>query len=151
MTGNREDAEDLAQEVFIKVWEKSKSFRGDSSVQTWIYRIAINISLNNNRKKKYMGVLKSIESIFNLGSEADNPQISLEKSEDQNMVRNAIMSLAENQQIALTLRMYKDHSYAEISEIMGLSISSVESLIFRAKKNLKKKLAKHYFANNPKI
>ncbi|NNF20900.1 MAG: sigma-70 family RNA polymerase sigma factor [Saprospiraceae bacterium] len=146
MTGSVEDAEDLAQEVFIKVWEKASKFRGDSTLQTWIYRVAINASLNYTRKKKFNTFFESIESIFESKGSQDNPQKELENKEQENQVQSAIQTLPENQRIALTLRTFKDHSYAEISEIMDISISSVESLIFRAKKNLKKKLANYYFA-----
>ena len=145
MTGSLEDAEDLAQEVFIKVWEKSSRFRGDSSLQTWIYRIAINTSLNFTRKNKFNTFFQSIESIFESPGSQDNPHKSLESKEQQNQIQMAIQTLPENQRIALTLRTFKDHSYAEISEIMDVSVGSVESLIFRAKKNLKKKLVKYYF------
>lgn len=144
MTGNREDAEDIAQEVFIKVWNKGKKFRGDSSLQTWIYRIAINVSLNYNRKKKIRGFVNSIESTFDTIKSTENVHSEIEKEEKENFVQQAIQTLPVNQRIALTLQMYKDHSYAEISEIMDISISSVESLIFRAKRNLKKKLSKYY-------
>ena len=143
MTASHEDAEDLAQEVFIKIWDKADQFRGDSSLQTWIYRVAINISLNHNRKNKIKSLFQSIEATFNIGHH-DNPQKKLEDSEKQNVVITAIKSLPENQQIALSLRTYKELSYEEISEVMNVSISSVESLIFRAKRNLKKKLVKYY-------
>ena len=145
MTGNKEDAEDLAQEIFIKVWEKAEKFRGDSSLKTWIYRIAINSSLNYTRKQNFKTFFQSIESVFDLGSREKDPSQALEGAEKINMVSQAIRQLPENQRIALTLRTYKDHSYAEIGEIMDISISSVESLIFRAKRNLKKKLATYYF------
>jgi len=145
MTGSHEDAEDLAQDVFIKVWEKASKFRGESSLQTWIYRVAINTSLNFTRKRKFNTFFESIESIFESTGNQDNPQKRLESIEQENQVQSAIQTLPENQRIALTLKTFKDHSYAEISEIMDISISSVESLIFRAKKNLKKKLAKYYF------
>ena len=147
LTGSREDAEDQAQEVFIKVWEKADRFRGDSSLQTWIYRIAINAGLNYTRKMKFKNLIHSLESLVEPGSDSDNVQKKMENAEQQNHLRIAIQSLPENQRIALTLRTYKEHSYEEIGEIMDVSVSSVESLLFRAKKNLKKKLIKHYFTD----
>ena len=146
MTGSHEDAEDLAQEVFIKIWDKVHKFKGESSLQTWIYRIAINTSLNHTRKQKLQRFFQTIESIFESASGSENPHKELERGEQQNLVQMAIQGLPENQRIAITLRTFKEHSYEEISEIMDVSVSSVESLLFRAKKNLKKVLTKYYFA-----
>ena len=146
LTGSRQDAEDLAQEVFIKVWEKADKFRGDSSLQTWIYRIAINTGLNYTRKMKFQKFIQPIETLFNIGSGGDDAQQKMDDEEQQNHVQLAIQSLPENQRIALTLRTFRELSYDEISDIMDVSVSSVESLLFRAKKNLKKKLADYYLS-----
>ena len=145
ITGSREDAEDLAQEVFIKVWEKAERFRGDSSLQTWIYRIAINTGLNYTRKLKLKKLLQPFETVLNTRSDSDDALKQIEDTEKQNYLHSAIRTLPDNQRIALTLRTFKELSYEEISEIMDVSVSSVESLLFRAKKNLKKKLVKKYF------
>ncbi len=144
-TGNKEDTQDLAQEVFIKVWTKAPSFKGDASLKTWIYRITINESLNFTRKKKIVSFVDTIEAAFSF-QPADS-DTKIQQSEEQNLVRKAIRSLPKKQRIAITLRTFKDLPYEQIALIMKLSVSSVESLLFRAKKNLKKKLMKYYFSD----
>lgn len=146
---DRDDAEDLAQEVFLEVFRSSANFRGDSRITTWLYRIAVNRSLNfvrNNKRRKFF---QSIEDAFaggrRSGSEisaphpdqADGAMIARQRAE---MLHQAIDQLPENQRIAFTLNKYEDLSYQEIAEVMEMSLSSVESLIHRAKKNLQKKL-----------
>jgi RNA polymerase sigma-70 factor (ECF subfamily) len=144
-TGNEEDAEDLAQDVFVKVWNKASSFKGDASLKTWIYRITVNESLNFVRKRKIASFVDAIEAA--LSFQSDNTDTKLHQSEEQNIVRKAIGSLPKNQRIAITLRTFKNLQYEEVAVIMELSVSSVESLIFRAKRNLKKKLMKYYFSD----
>ena len=143
-TGNEEDAEDLAQDVFVKVWNKASSFKGDASLKTWIYRITVNESLNFVRKQKIGSFVDAIEAA--LSFQSDDTDAKLHKSEEQNLVRKAIRSLPKKQRIAIILRTFKNLPYEEIALIMELSVSSVESLLFRAKKNLKKKLMKYYFS-----
>ncbi len=150
---NIEDAEDVAQDVFIEVFRSAPGFRGDSRLSTWIYRIAVNRSLNFLRDHKRRRGFKSIDEIAELppnsmgenyyGSEGD-PHIDLENSERTVLIHAAIDTLPKNQRVAFTLNKYEDLSYKEISEIMELSLSSVESLIHRAKKNLQKKLYNCY-------
>lgn len=149
MVHNTEDAEDIAQEVFIEVFRSIQNFRADSKISTWLYRIAVNRSLNfirDNKRKKWF---HSIEDFVN----GKTPQLSqihqhnietpgseLENSQRAKILHEAIDSLPENQKTAFTLNKYEDLSYIEISEVMNLSMSSVESLIHRAKIKLQKKL-----------
>lgn len=137
----KEDAEDITQDVFIKAFESLKSFKGDSSFATWIYRIAINHSLTFLRKKKTQGFVNSFENLFQFGS-TDNqtPETSTIDDERRKIIKNAVDSLSENQKIAFTLSKYDELSQAQIAEIMRLSEGAVESLLQRAKKNLQKKL-----------
>jgi RNA polymerase sigma-70 factor (ECF subfamily) len=144
-TGNQEDAEDLAQDIFVKVWNKASSFKGDASLKTWIYRITVNESLNFVRKRKIASFVDAIETA--LSFQSDDTDTKLYQSEEKNFVRKAIRSLPRKQRIAITLRTFKNLPYEEIASIMKLSVSSVESLLFRAKKNLKKKLMKYYFSD----
>ncbi len=145
---NRDDAEDVAQEVFIEVFRSVDKFRFQSKISTWLYRIAVNRSLNfirNNKKRRWF---KSFEDtfrdrnaeIFNLAANPETPEQDLEKRQRTALLHEAIDTLPENQRIAFTLNKYEDLSYKEISAVMELSLSSVESLIHRAKKNLQKKL-----------
>lgn len=146
---NMEDAEDVAQDVFIEVFRSVENFRADSKISTWLYRIAVNRSLNfirDNKKRKWFqsfdDVMESKKEILNelIYQSADDPGSELENSQRALLLHEAIDSLPENQRVAFTLSKYEDLAYKEISEVMNLSVSSVESLIHRAKKNLQKKL-----------
>ena len=150
---NIEDAEDIAQEVFIEVFRSVHKFRADSKLSTWLYRISVNRSLNfirdNKRKKWFQSfedlVQKKIALHENLlNRKSDQPEYQLENSQRSILLHETIDSLPENQKVAFTLSKYEDLSYQEISKVMDLSISSVESLLHRAKKNLQKKLYKCY-------
>lgn len=147
---NKTDAEDIAQEVFIEVYRSVQNFRSDSKLSTWLYRIAVNRSLNHIRDNKKHQWFKSLNEEVDKTNEvrslstskADTPEYELEKSERAKMLHMVIDALPKNQRIAFTLSKYEDLSYKEISEVMDVSVSSVESLLFRAKKNLQKKLLK---------
>ncbi len=140
---NQEEAEDITQEVFIEVFRSISQFRGDSKISTWIYRIAVTRSLNSIKKNRFKQFLTSIEthveSFFATKNDL-NPEQKLEQKEQNRIINNAINKLPENQRIAFMLYNYDGFSYNNIAEIMNTSLSSVESLIFRAKQNLKKKL-----------
>ncbi len=146
--GNNDDAHDIAQEVFVKAWNNFSSFEGSSSLKTWLYRIGVNESLNFLRKKKMSSFIESLESGLSFSHyKSETSEDQFIKKEEKNLVRKAIKSLPKNQRIALTLKSLKNLSYEEIAKVMSISKSSVESLLFRAKKNLKKKLSKYYFSN----
>lgn len=138
-----EDADDLAQEVFIEVWNKLEFFRGESKISTWIYRIAVNKSLNYLRQNKRNTVICALESIkdsiFNSG-----PDTSFEEIEDKKakikIIQKAIAKLPERQKSTFVLFHYEGLNYSEIAEITNSTVSSVESLLFRARTNLKKYL-----------
>jgi len=146
---NREDAEDIAQDVFIEVYRAVQHFRADAKLSTWLYRIAVNRSLNHirdNKKHKWFRSfendvadksrqLQQIES-----ARSEHPEFELENKQRALILHEAVNSLPENQKVAFTLSKYEDLSYNEIAEVMEMSVSSVESLLFRAKKNLQKKL-----------
>ncbi len=149
MVHNTEDAEDIAQEVFIEVFRSIQNFRADSKISTWLYRIAVNRSLNfirDNKRKRWVhsiedlvkGISRQVGEIQNINNET--PVSELENSQRAKILHAAIDSLPENQKTAFTLNKYEDLSYKEISEVMNLSVSSVESLIHRAKIKLQEKL-----------
>lgn len=151
----QEDAEDIAQEVFIEVFRSIQKFRFDSKLSTWIYRISVNKSLNFIRDTKKSRLIQNIETVFsgkkeNTETVADGdsqPGYSLENIQRAKIVHDAINELPKNQKTAFTLSKYEDLSYQEISEIMQVSLSSVESLVHRAKTNLQKKLYECYKKN----
>lgn len=155
---NREDAEDIAQEVFLEVYKSIESFREDAKLSTWIYRICVTKSLDFLRKQKRKKRFGRLKQLFGKTQDlieqipaplTETPHAHLEKQERAEILRQAVESLADNQKIAITLNKYEGFSYQEVAEIMGTSVSSVESLLHRAKKNLQKTLY-HYYAQQEK-
>lgn len=150
---NAEDAEDIAQDVFVEVFNSIHKFKGDSKLSTWIYRIATNKCLEFIRKKntkKRFGFMQSIlgnETPIDRSSyftEFNHPGIQLENKEKSEILFGAINKLPEAQRIVYTLNKVDDLSYQEVAEITQRSISSIESLLFRAKKNLQELLHDYY-------
>lgn len=152
---NEEDAQDVSQEVFIGIFQSAGSFRGDARLSTWIYRITVQKSLEhirNARRKKRGGVLMSLlgrEHLLPVETNAPfyHPGVKLENKERAAILFQAIGQLNENQQTVFTLHKVEALSYAEIAEIMKISVSSAESLMFRAKQNLRKILGEYYEKN----
>lgn len=150
----REDAEDLAQEVFIEVFRSVNKFRKDAKLSTWVYRISVNKSLEfiryNKRKKRFAWKqsLSDMTEAEEPASFSDHPGLTLEQQESMSILMGKINLLPENQRVAFTLNKIDDLPYKEIAEVMDLSLSSIESLMHRAKKNLKKQLEKMYIGAN---
>lgn len=148
----REDAEDAAQETFIEIYRSLSTFRGEAQLSTWIHRIAVSKSLDIIRKRKRKKRLGSVKQLMGFNDmhtdsplpEQLQPDQIMEESERRKLLYYTLDKLTENQRIALTLTQLQGFSYQETAEIMDTSVSSIESLIFRAKKNLKKKLCKEY-------
>ena len=155
MLQNMEDAEDVTQEIFITIHLNIKEFKEESSLSTWIYRIAVNKCLEFIRKKnrkKRSGIFKSIfssdgERAIENHSDFIHPGIQLENQERAKVLFKAIELLPEQQKSAYILHKLEQVSYNEIGSIMEVSLSSVESLLFRAKQNLKKHLTVYYEEN----
>jgi RNA polymerase sigma-70 factor (ECF subfamily) len=146
-----EDAEDVAQEVFIQVYESIHSFKGEAKFSTWLYRITITKSMDHLRKKKRKKRFAFIQSLFGMNNEVlydppdfNHPGITLDNKEKAAILFKAIQRLPETQKIAFTLHKIEGLSYQEVSDIMNSSLSSVESLLHRAKNNLKKHLTDYY-------
>jgi RNA polymerase sigma factor (sigma-70 family) len=148
---NAEDADDITQEVFIEVYNSIHKFRAESKLSTWIYRITVNKSLEHLRKmkrKKRSGFLQWISSedpdLKLQIPDFNHPGVLAENSEKARILFNAIEKLPEKQRIAFTLHKMEDLSYEQIADVMQKSLSSIESLLHRAKNNLKKKLYAYY-------
>jgi RNA polymerase sigma-70 factor (ECF subfamily) len=150
---NKEDAEDIAQEVFLEVYKSIGKFKGNSKLSTWIYKICTNKCLEFIRKKNAKKRLVFIQRILgneipldktNFFTEFNHPGILLEHKEQSETIYLAINTLPESQKTVFTLAKLDGKTYQEIVEITGKSMSSVESIMFRAKKNLQKKLANFY-------
>ena len=151
-------AEDIAQEVFVTVFKSILSFNERSSMSTWIYRITVNKCLDHlrarNRQKRngLSGMLFHTESGDPLHDKPtfDHPGILLEKKEKARYLFEAIESLPENKKAVFVLSQVEELPQKDIAEIMNLSIKAVESLLQRAKANLRKKLEHIYDRRNIK-
>ena len=150
---NEEDAEDVAQEVFVEVYRSISRFRGGAKLSTWIYRIAVTKSLDAVRKKRRKKRFARVQSLFRekdgeeqeiLIPHYDTPEKRLEDKERAEILRKTLESLAENQRIAITLNKYEGLSYGEVAEVMGTTVPAVESLIHRAKGNLERTLRAYF-------
>lgn len=137
---DKEDAEDLTQEVFIEVFNSIHKFKAQAQLSSWMYRIAVNKSLNHIEKKKGSLILSLKVALGFEKAAVSDPQKDLLIKERNAMLTNAIDSLPENQRIAFTLAKYEDLSYKEIADIMQTSVPAVESLLHRARLNLQKML-----------
>ena len=149
---NSDDANDLTQDVFLAVIESLDDFRNEAQLSTWVYRIAVNKSLNHLKKRKTRNIFQNIDKLlFKKGSgEAHqflyNPVAEDENSEEASRLLNhALRKLSQSQRVAFTLSKYDEMSNNEVAVVMGNSVSAVESLLFRAKQNLQKALRDHKF------
>lgn len=147
---SREDAQDIAQEVFIETYRSAAGLRNEENVSFWLYRISLNKSVNYLKRSQNIlfRSLMQLETLFrhdhHEGSSVvphsdDHPGDRLEDAERDEILAKAVASLPSNQHKAFILYYYEELSYKEISSVLGLSVSSVESLLFRARENLKKK------------
>lgn len=149
---NRQDAEDVVQEVFVEVFRSIGNFKGESRLSSWIYRIVVNKSLEALRYKKRKKRKAFFQSLIGLneqngsldGQDFDHPGVLMENKERSKVLFSKIDELPESQRVVFTLCKLDDLSYREAAEIMKTSVSSVESLMFRAKKNLQKNLEDYY-------
>jgi len=147
---NKDDADDLTQDIFIKSYQSLRGFKEEAAFSTWIYRIAVNASLNKKRKDArnpilqrfdvLFGAVKDNEFSFSI-SDAENPESILIRQEHSEWVQKALDRLPDNQKTAIVLSKYDDLSQKEIAEIMNTTEGAVEALIQRAKSNLREKLS----------
>ncbi|MBC7827717.1 MAG: RNA polymerase sigma factor [Chitinophagaceae bacterium] len=148
---NAEDAEDISQEVFVQVYESINTFKGEAKFSTWLYKITVTKTMDHIRRKKRKKRFAFIQSIFGINDEIvhdppdfHHPGIVLDKKETAAELFKAIDQLPENQKIAFTLNKLEGLNYQEVSEIMNTTVPSIESLLHRAKNNLKKLLEIYY-------
>jgi len=148
---NADDADDITQEVFVQVYLSIKSFKGESKLSTWLYRITISKALDHEKKKKRKKRFGLVQSLFGYidneqpeQTEFNHQGVQLEKKENAAELFKALKKLPENQRIAFTLQKLEGQSNQEIAEIMNTSLYAVESLMGRAKANLKKLLYNYY-------
>jgi RNA polymerase sigma-70 factor (ECF subfamily) len=143
--GNQEDAEEVAQDVFIRIYNAAGSYRPDAKLSTYLYRIAVNLSLNRIRDRKRkrfvsLEIFQHSRENNNTGEQPSNPEQLIEEKEKGQIIRKAIDSLPPNQKTAVILKRYQELSYEEIARVMNCSVSAVEARLHRAKLNLQQKL-----------
>jgi RNA polymerase sigma-70 factor (ECF subfamily) len=146
---DKDDADDLSQEIFIQVYQSLSRFKGNAAFSTWLYRITVNASLNRVRKTTRNTLIQRIEGFFGgdyqadvqlLSNDTDNPEDLMIKQEHIEWVRKALDSLPVNQRTAIVLSRYDDLPQKEIAQIMNITEGAVEALLQRAKRNLREKL-----------
>jgi len=149
--GDRTEAEDLAQEAFLRVWKSAGTYQPRAKFSTWLYRIVTNLCINRHRALKIRNLFsislspKSKSDMMSVlesepGANPLTPEDSLLEAEQYHQISNALDTLPSAQKLAIILKINQELSYREISKIMGRSVSAVDALLIRAKKNLQKKL-----------
>lgn len=156
---SREDAQDIAQEVFIEAYRSAAELRNEENISFWLYRVSLNKSINYLKRSQNIlfRSIHQIESVFRNDAPAgpaalphsdDDPGKKIEADEKQQMISSAVAALPSRQQKAFILHYYEEMTYKEISEILGLSLSSVESLLVRARENVRKRCCPDRPVNN---
>lgn len=150
-TGNRDLAEDLAQDVFLRVYKARKRYVPGAKFSTWLFTIANNVALNalRSRARRHEVNLESKESgamgvrpleAMVMASSGQIPARAIDKAEARDVVQMALQALNERQRLAVLLNKFEGMSYAEIAETMDLSVQAIKSLLSRARNNLKEVL-----------
>ena len=149
-TGNHHDAEDLAQDIFLKVYKAAPRYVPRAQFKTWLYKVVAHHCFNYFRSQKRRSFITSYNQSF---PEEDNPPLhyaEAQKEQPENVMQQqelrtaltaALSELPDRQRMALILHRFEDLSYKEIANVLGCSLSAVESLLFRAMGSLKKKLS----------
>ena len=149
MVGNKEEAEDLCQEVFLRIYRARKGYRPRAKFSTWLFTIANNLALNHLRRKGRnrslpLGGVSGSQPVSpvatHLEGRESTPSTQLRQAELSNLVRDALGTLNEDQKIAVLLNKFEDMSYAEIADVMGRSPEAIKSLLARARNQLREQL-----------
>jgi len=151
ITGDHHEAEDISQEVFIKMFRSLKNFRRDAKMSSWLYQITVNASIDTLRKKSSnpkssideFDQLNIQEGIVSSGAHNFDPVISAESSQIQNHISQALQKISPKERTVFVMRHYNDLKLNEIAEILNITIGTVKSLLFRAIKKLRKELSSY--------
>ncbi|MGI6183115.1 MAG: RNA polymerase sigma factor [Candidatus Fimadaptatus sp.] len=146
MMGNREDAQDCAQDAMVRIYRAMGSFKGQSSLATWIYRITMNTCLDELRRRKVRKVT-SLDTLVEAGwsptDKGETPEEHGLRSEKQAVLNEAIQSLPEDMRAAIVLRDIKGYTYDEIADILDANVGTIKSRISRGRERLREILSKH--------
>jgi RNA polymerase sigma-70 factor, ECF subfamily len=132
MTGRHDEAEDIAQETFVKAYLALGDFRGDSAFFTWLYRIALNLSLNAVRKRQVVTYLQQSELVRKFLPSPDRPDTQYELQETEERLGRAIASLPEKQRAVFVMRYHDELTYEEISSVLKTSVGGLKANYFHA-------------------
>jgi len=151
MLGSNSDVEDIAQQVFVRVWKSAKSYVPRAKFTTWLLKITRNLVFNELRRRKRHPVSPlqaegEGEEIQFKDERVSGPDASLLEAELQRIIEGAIAELPETQRMAVVLRRYEELSYEQIAEVLEQSVPAVKSLLFRARTELRERL-KQYLAS----
>ncbi len=146
MLGNPSEAEDISQQVFLRVWKHAKRYRPEAKFTTYLFTITRNLVFNETRRKKRRNEVSADEREENSHASIPEdpnrqPDSELLQQELRTAVDRAIASLPEQQRMAVVLRRYEQMPYEEIAKVLELSVSAVKSLLFRARTTLRESLA----------
>ena len=142
MLGSEAEAEDLAQQVFIRVWKSAGRYQPTAKFTTWLFRITRNLVFNELRRRRHFVEAKEDLPEPAERSEKEPDQVLLE-GELQAAIQDAINQLPEAQRLAIVLRRYENLAYEEIAQVMGTTVPAVKSILFRARTELRERLAKY--------
>jgi RNA polymerase sigma-70 factor (ECF subfamily) len=148
MLGSNSDVQDIAQQVFIRVWKSAARYRPRAKFTTWLLKITRNLVFNELRRTKRRAQMPlqpdpEGEEITLPDEVTAPPDASLLEHELQRAIEDAIGQLPETQRMALILRRYEELSYEDIAEVLDLSVPAVKSLLFRARTELRARLSKY--------
>jgi RNA polymerase sigma-70 factor (ECF subfamily) len=136
VNGDHDEADEIAQETFVKVYEALDSFRGDAKLYTWIYRIMMNAVIYRSRRKKVRNNIGLEEVGETLETEDHSPHERVERLEMTAMIEDAIATLPDKQREVFVLRFYDEMPYEEMSQILGTSIGGLKANYFHAVKKI---------------
>jgi len=142
MLGSREDAQDLAQETFLRMCVNARRYRPEGRFQSWLFRIAGNLARSQLRRRKILRWVAFDPGAHEPSSGASSAQETLERRATDAGVRDAISTLPDRQRHALLLRTFEEMSYQEIADAMGVSVGAVESLLHRATVALRREIVR---------
>jgi RNA polymerase sigma factor (sigma-70 family) len=142
MVIDHDDADDIVQEVFIRLYRSAKEFRGESSLYTWLYRVTVNASLNALRRKKVREYLPLDDTTLQFKSDTSQPDELYEEAERKTELERAVASLPAKQRAVFVLRYYEEKSYEEIVRVLKTSIGGLKANYFHAVKKIGKVIKK---------
>ena len=139
MLGNADDAADVQQETFLRVWRKLSGFRGDSDLATWLHRITVNICLSWKRRKSRIDYSVCVEDTV-VFSETGNPATMIEKTELVGVLRKVLASMPTHHRALIVLKDLEGRSFEEMAKILGCSVASVRTRLCKARKLLRERM-----------